>query len=82
MQKNSNLKGYKPPTEVFEIYLLQDKSVRNLYQNRLNWNPENRLKEDIDGEWEKIKECITCPATEAIGTVTVQVKPPREILKM
>ena len=41
----------------------------NVYKNWLNENLENRLmEEDIDVEWEKIKECVKHGATEAIDT--------------
>ena len=58
----------KSNEEVFKIYLLQDDSVKTLYQNRLNQRLQLiEINENIEKEWENIKYCIEEAAKEALG---------------
>lgn len=55
--------------EVYKIYLLEDISIRNLYQKRLErYLNETPTKDNINEEWNNIKKCIEKSANEAIGT--------------
>lgn len=54
--------------EVFKVYLLQDESIRRLYQNRLNiLLQQTETKDNIEMEWGNIKQCIKEAAAEALG---------------
>ena len=54
---------------VYKIYLLQEESIRRLYQQRLTENlSEHPRALTIDEEWEQIKIAIKKTANEAIGT--------------
>lgn len=55
-------------TEVFKVYLLRDESIRNLYQQRLQQYLLSNLNgQNIEEEWQIIKNCIEKAAQEAIG---------------
>lgn len=65
----SSSKTYKEIPETFKIHLLQEESIRQLYQNRLNlYLSETPINNNINQEWTKIKEIIIRAATEALGT--------------
>jgi len=54
---------------VYIVYLLQEESIRRLYQQRLAKNLSEYLRASkIDKEWENIKIIIKKAANEAIGT--------------
>jgi len=56
---------------VYKIYLLQEESIRSLYQQRLAKTlSEYPMASTIDKEWENIKISIKKAANEAIGTKT------------
>jgi len=51
------------------VYLLQEESIRRLYQQRLAKNlSEYPRATTIDNEWKNIKIAIKKAANEAIGT--------------
>ena len=55
--------------EVFKIYLLENESVRNLYQSRINtYLQMYTTSENIEKEWQNIQEIMKKAANEAIGT--------------
>ncbi|KAJ4436804.1 hypothetical protein ANN_16936 [Periplaneta americana] len=54
---------------MFKIHLLQEESIRQLYQNRLNlYLTKSSINNNINQEWTEIKEIIIRAATEALGT--------------
>ena len=54
---------------VYKVYLLQEESIRRLYQQRLAKNlSEYPRATTIDNEWKNIKIAIKKAANEAIGT--------------
>jgi len=54
---------------VYKVYLLQEESIRRLYQQRLAKNlSEYPRASTIDKEWENIQIAIKKAANEAIGT--------------
>ena len=54
--------------EVYKVYLLEDESMRNLYQNRINKHLQNLIaKEEIEKEWQNIQQIIKESADEAVG---------------
>lgn len=58
----------KRKEEVFKVYLLEEESIRKLYQNRLQKHLErNVMNENLNEEWEDMKTCILNAACEAIG---------------
>ena len=54
--------------EVYKVHLLQDESIRTLYQNRLNEQlSQIPSTENINEEWTNIKQDIAQAAYEALG---------------
>jgi len=54
--------------EVFKVYLLQEESIRDLYQRRLNQYLERQsTKQDINEEWDSLRTCIEKAAYETLA---------------
>lgn len=57
-----------PEGDVYKVYLLQEDSIKYLYQQRLlQYLQSQETKDDINQEWNNIKNCIHQAATEAVG---------------
>ena len=57
------------PINVFKVNLLQDDSIRRLYQMRLNqYMTYSAVGRNINNEWEEIKNIIYQTALEVLGT--------------
>lgn len=54
--------------EVYKVYLLQDESIKLLYQKRLqNYLTNAETKDNVNEEWESLKLCIEKSANEVLG---------------
>ena len=61
--------------EMFKVHLLQDESIRTLYQKRISLNMERKGKStNINEEWDNIKQIIIQAASEALGTRRIRNK--------
>ncbi|XP_054708323.1 uncharacterized protein LOC129218133 [Uloborus diversus] len=66
--KRSKPKHNRPEEEVFRIPLLQEDSIRNVYQKRLNQLiREADSNDNVNEEWDNIKNLIQKAAYEALG---------------
>lgn len=66
--KNSKVKERPLQEDVYKIYLLNQESIRNLYQQRLNQYILNTPTDSIlEAEWQNIKNCIEKAANEVLG---------------
>lgn len=55
--------------ETFKVHLLQDDSIRDLYQQRLNlYLKQKPISRNINEEWEELKGTILQAASESLGT--------------
>ena len=66
--KKSNVKHTRENEDVYKVYLLQEESIRKLYESRLTkYIVEIPTEEDVNKEWEKIIYTIKKAANEVIG---------------
>jgi hypothetical protein len=66
--KEKRKRKYETISNLYKINLLQDPSIRRLYQDRLNnYLKDIKEEEDIDTERNNITESIHKAAGEAIG---------------
>jgi hypothetical protein len=64
--------------EIFKVHLLQEQSVRVLYQKRLEkYLLERSVVKEIEQEWKNIKMCIYKAAEESLGKKFKRKKPKR-----
>jgi hypothetical protein len=55
-------------SEIFKVCLLEHESICNLYQERINQHLQAKsISENIEEEWENLKEILTKAAREEIG---------------
>lgn len=64
----NNKKSKNNTEEVYKTHLLENESVRSLYQNRVNFHlQEYTTSEDIETEWQNIKSIVKQAGNEAVG---------------
>jgi hypothetical protein len=64
---NSQTKKKTQISEIFKVYLLEQESICNLYQERINQHLQAKsISENIEEEWENLKEILTKAAKEGI----------------
>lgn len=70
--KRNKIKNVPPTeTQMYKIYLLNQESIRNLYQTRINSITANTpIDLDINKEWNNIQGIIKIAANEALGSKT------------
>jgi len=66
IRPETNRKAENKETK-FKIYLLQDESIRHLYQNRLDQKLVEFRFENLTETYEHVKKCIKEAALEALG---------------
>mgnify|MGYP002224294368 CR=1 FL=1 len=68
-KKSSTIKS--DTEQFFKVRLLNDKSIRWLYTQRLNFhlNKAGDLNDDIEEEWKILKQILTNAALESLGTI-------------
>lgn len=69
-EKMTENKQRKPK---FKLYILQDETIRNLYQRRLDQKlTEFRYEDKVNDTYEHIKDCLKQAGLEALGKVEIE----------
>lgn len=67
--KKATSKNVNTESALFKVHLLKEDSIRTLFQNRLeNYVTLKQRDNNINQEWNNIKEAIIKAATEVLGT--------------